>query len=213
MKTTIYNLVILDASGSMQSIKAQAINGFNETVQTIKAAQAKFEEQRHLVSLVVFNSSETKLIYDRVIASDVAELNGSNYTPDCCTPLYDAIGTSVNRLNKYVEQGDKVLVTIITDGEENSSREYDGKAIKSLIDEMKAKEWVFTYIGANQDVERVAESMGINNRMAFDADECGTQEMFATESRSRMNFFTRISKGIVGSALSDNFFGEDDEDA
>ncbi len=83
-KTRIYNLVILDASGSMCSIKRQAIDGFNETVQTIKAAQAKFESQEHLVSLVVFNSDSTTTLYDRVAADKVQELNAE-------TPLTTAI--------------------------------------------------------------------------------------------------------------------------
>lgn len=61
MKTNIYNIVILDQSGSMESIKKQSINGYNETVQTIKAAQKKHHEtQEHFVTLVVFDSSEIK---------------------------------------------------------------------------------------------------------------------------------------------------------
>lgn len=206
MKTTIYNLVILDASGSMSCIKRQAINGFNETVQTIKAAQAKFEEQDHRVSLVVFNSGETRTVYDRVAAGEVKELDDNSYVPNCCTPLYDAIGNASAHLRKSVRIDDKVLVTIITDGEENSSREYNGKAIKAIIDDLKIKGWVFTYIGANQDVERVAVSMGIHNTMAFQSDAHGTHAMFEKERSSRMAWCTRVSDGECNEALQENFF-------
>ncbi len=208
MKTTIYNLVILDASGSMSCIKRQAINGFNETVQTIKAAQAKFEEQDHRISLVVFNSGETTTVYDRISAEEVKELNDNTYIPNCGTPLYDAIGNATAHLRRSVRIDDKVLVTIITDGEENSSREYNGKAIKAIIDDLKGKGWVFTYIGANQDVEKVAATMGIHNTMAFQSDAAGTHAMFERESLSRMNFCTRISEGVSDECLQENFFEE-----
>ena len=207
-KKRIYNLVILDASGSMSCIKRQAINGFNETVQTIKAAQAKFEEQDHRVSLVVFNSNEINTIYDRISAGEVKELDDDNYIPDSCTPLYDAIGNATAYLRKNVKIDDKVLVTIITDGEENSSSEYNGQAIKAVIDELKGKGWVFAYIGANQDVESVAATIGINNTMAFQSDEQGTQEMFVRERSSRMNFCARISEGESDECLQNNFFDE-----
>ncbi len=209
MKTTIYNLIILDASGSMYSIKRQAINGFNETVQTIKSAQAKFEEQNHLLSLVVFNSDETKTIYDCISVKKVKELNGNTYNPNCCTPLYDAIGNATAHLRKRVKIDDKVLVTIITDGEENSSEEYNGKAIKAIIDELRTKGWVFTYIGANQNVEKVAATMGIHNCMAFQSDEQGTRIMFKKEHSSRMSWCKRVSEGECNEALQSDFFEEE----
>lgn len=58
---------------------------------------------------------------------------------------------------------------------------------------MRKLNWVFTYIGANQDVEAVAASMSINNHLAFEADEESTRNMFAIESRSRKVFFSRIN--------------------
>ena len=135
MKTRIFNLIILDESGSMQSIKPAAINGMNETVQSIRAAQKKHEDQEHVVTLVSFNSSAIKTIYDCVPSAEVKELTDNDYIPDCCTPLYDAMGHSINALRPKVGSEDKVLVTVITDGEENSSTEYSGKAIKALAQE------------------------------------------------------------------------------
>lgn len=185
MEKKIYNLIILDESGSMHLIKPQAISGLNETLQTIKAAQEKYDSQNHYVTLVTFNSDKVKTIYDCCPANRIQELSNNDYQPNAATPLFDVIGISLTRLNEEVEDEDKVLVTIITDGYENASREYSGKAIFQLIEGLKVKGWIFTYIGANQDVEKVAASMGIRNSLLFDASPEGTEVMFKEESKCR----------------------------
>lgn len=82
MEKKIYNLIILDESGSMQSIKPQAITGLNETLQTIKSAQEKFENQSHYVTLVSFNTSRVKTIYDCCPANRIQELTKDDYLPN-----------------------------------------------------------------------------------------------------------------------------------
>ena len=89
MKQRVFNLIILDESGSMSSIERQAITGVNETVQTIREAQEKHEDQEHFMTLVSFNSAKAKTIYDAVKAENVEELTDRQYCPACCTPLYD----------------------------------------------------------------------------------------------------------------------------
>ena len=194
MAQKVYNLIILDASGSMESIREQARTGVNETIQTIKKAMEENPEQTHFVTFASFNSNGINMIYDRVLASKVVELKKNDYRPDACTPLYDAIGTMVTNLKDYVEKGDIVLVTIITDGYENSSREFSQEMIAKMIADLRKQDWVFTYIGANQDVERVSRSININNSMAFQADEEGTIHMFACERASRMHFCKRLQE-------------------
>ena len=212
MKTRIHNLIILDESGSMESIKRAAINGMNETVQSIRDAQKKHEDQEHIVSLVSFNSSEIKGIYDCVPVAEVKELTDKEYVPDCCTPLYDAMGLSLNHLRAKVNDEDKVLVTIITDGEENSSSEYNSAAIKTLVDSLKEKGWVFAYIGANQDVLKVVQTISITNVMNFSSTDFGTTSAIASLRKSRDRMFSRIADGVFNS-VSENtdFFSEDDE--
>ena len=73
MKTRIFDLIIIDESGSMQSIKKQAIDSVNETIQTICSAQKKHEDQEHYVSLVTFND-DVKTVHDCVPVSEVTEL-------------------------------------------------------------------------------------------------------------------------------------------
>ena len=212
MKTRIHNLIILDESGSMESIKRAAINGMNETVLSIRDAQKKHDDQEHIVSLVSFNSSEIKGIYDCVPVAEVKELTDKEYVPDCCTPLYDAMGLSLNHLRAKVNDEDKVLVTIITDGEENSSSEYNSAAIKALVDSLKEKGWVFAYIGANQDVLKVAQTISITNVMNFSSTDFGTTSAIASLRKSRDRMFSRIADGVFNS-VSENtdFFSEDDE--
>lgn len=214
MKTNIYNIVILDQSGSMQSIKTQAINGYNETVQTIKAAQQKHNEtQEHFVTLVVFDSSEIKTVYDRVPCEKADELNDKTYQPNASTPLYDAMGMTLIKFRYSLDESadNKVLVTVITDGEENSSKEYSGEMIKKLVDELKANGWVFTYIGANQDVERIAATISITNVMNFEATHHGTQEMFMRERHNRSRFYDRVEEGIDSQTLNCDFFEKEEE--
>lgn len=209
MKQRVFNLIILDESGSMSSIKQEAITGVNETVQTIRLAQKEYEDQEHFVTLVSFNSSHVNTIYDKVEAVNVKELTSRQYRPLACTPLYDAMGNALTKLRDEVSDNDVVLVTIITDGYENASRVYDGTSIKALVDDLKKKDWVFTYIGANQDVEKVAATISITNTLKFKASSEGTQAMFTKESKSRSRFFSRLSCGMKG-MLSDDYFKYDD---
>ena len=82
-----------------------------------------------------------------------------------------------------------MLVTIITDGEENCSEEYNLKMIKNLIDKLKKQGWTFTFIGTdNLDVEGMAADMGIDNHLSFCEDAKGTEEMFRRERKSRERF-------------------------
>ena len=207
----VHNLIVLDESGSMQSIYQPALTGVNETLQTIREAQKEHDDQRHFVSLIAFDSDHYNQIYCNVPAEKAIDITQEQYRPGGCTPLYDAMGRSINKLLQNVVKGDVVLVTVITDGYENASREYNGKAIKSLVEARKNEGWVFTYIGANQDVDAVAESMSIDNRLAFEAnDEC-TGAMFERECRSRKKFFCKISQNMCMSDLSTGYFDDDDE--
>ena len=190
----VYNLIILDESGSMQSIKQSTINGFNEVVQTIKDVQKTFPEQRHFVSLVSFSGNQVRTLIDSQPVAGLRELSQNEYRPNSSTPLFDAIGLSVTRL-RYDQAGNKeakFLVTILTDGEENSSREYNGRQVKALISELKEKGWTFTYIGANHDVDKTAFSLSITNTMTFQSDPEAVKEMFIREKDARMNYSRKM---------------------
>ena len=196
-KTQVYNLIVLDKSGSMSSIAKAAIAGFNETVGGIRSAQERFKDtQEHFVSLMLFCGCEKTLVYDKVPVTKVKELTSKEYRPCCNTPLYDAMGLSINALYKDIKDKEDAtaMVTIITDGMENSSREYSGKAIKALVERMKDEEgWNFAYIGTNQDVEAVSASLNIDNHMSFEDDDAGMKAAWEKERKAKMMMYGRLS--------------------
>ncbi len=189
-KRTVHNLIILDESGSMQSIKTATIQGFNEVVQTVKGVEKQFPEQEHYITLVTFNGLgiKTKLFAKKV--KTLKEIDEKIYQPDSMTPLYDAIGFSVNKLRGEIEakKDCRVLVTILTDGEENDSKEFSGADIKKLIQTLKKQGWTFTYIGANHEVEKVAFSLSITNSMKFEANEADVKRAFDDDKDSRIAY-------------------------
>ena len=213
MKQKIYNLIVLDASGSMYSIRNEAIAGVVETVQTIRTAQDENGDQEQLFSLVVFNSNQTSTVYDRMPISRVPDFSKDDYKPTSGTPLYDAMGDSVTNLCRYINEEDNVLVTIITDGYENASVEWNHQRIFQLVEELKKKNWLFTYIGANQDALAVARDIGIDHSMNFMADASGTKKMFMKEKLSRSAFYSKLSKGkSFSDTKSEDFFVDDESD-
>ncbi|KWW27877.1 MAG: hypothetical protein AUK63_2030 [bacterium P3] len=196
-KTQVYNLIILDKSGSMGSIANAAIAGFNETVGGIRSAQERFKDtQEHFVSLMIFCNCEKTMLYDMVPVDKVKELTSREYRPCCGTPLYDAMGLSINALYNAIKDKDNAtaVVTVITDGYENASREYSGQAIKALVERMKDEEgWNFAYIGTNQDVEATSASLSIDNHMAFIDDDEGMRGAWEKERKAKISMFSRFS--------------------
>lgn len=196
-KTQVFNVVILDKSGSMECIRKAAVDGFNETLAGIKKAQERFvDTQEHYVSLLTFCDCEKRYVFDKVPVADARPLTMEDYQPCCCTPLYDAMGFTLTSMRNHVRSLEDavVVVTIITDGLENSSKEYTGLAVKRLVEELKGEGWTFTYMGANQDAVEVAFSLSIRNARNFDYSAQGTMAGMAKDSSTRMNFYSRLAR-------------------
>lgn len=191
-------MIIVDESGSMCVIERQALAGMNETIDTVKKMQKMHKDMEQRISLLTFDSGHKTFKYDNVKAESVHRLGCKDYNPCGGTPLYDAIGTAISKLNAQTTERDNVLVTIITDGEENCSQEYNLKMVKTLIDKMKKQGWTFTLIGTdNLDVEGMAGKMCIDNHLAFTQDDRGTREMFARENKARMRFNESLASGNI----------------
>lgn len=185
----VFNLLVVDESGSMSIIRRQALVGINETLATIQKMQKAHADLEQRVTLITFDSTHTNVFYDNVRASNANPLKAKDYNPCGATPLYDAIGMGIAKINALTTEDDSVLVTIITDGEENCSEEYSLKMIKNLIEKLKKQNWTFTFIGTDDlDVENIALDMGIDNHLQFSEDEAGTKKMFARENRARERY-------------------------
>jgi uncharacterized protein YegL len=196
----IYNLIILDESGSMGSIKRQTILGFNDLSTKIKGTQKMFPNQYHYISFVTFNDSGIKF---RLFNQPVGELNkidDRTFHPDGLTPLYDAICKGVLKLKHelYHDTDYNILVTIITDGEENSSSEFSQKETKLLIENLSENpNWAFGLIGANIDVEAVANSLSIpiKRTISFNSEDSSVKQMFDRYGKAQEKLTYIIDEG------------------
>lgn len=176
----IYNVIILDESGSMSSIYKETLTSMNEVLNGIRKDQEEHPEQRNYVTIVTFEGNGIKGIKtrrDRVPIESINDLTEADYRPGGCTPLYDAMGKTLNELEGLVRPDDRVLATVITDGYENASEEYSGSTIKTLVTRLREKGWTLAYIGANQDAVEVAKDLNINNALNFSVCEEGVAMM------------------------------------
>ena len=142
-KTKVYNVIIMDRSGSMWDIQRPAIQGYNEVLGGVKAdAKTYAETQEHFITLVLFDSTAVEDVYWNANPEIAQILTPETYVPGASTPLYDAMGRTLTRLQKELkdDKNHSVVVTIITDGYENSSHEYSLSAIKALIEAIFKKE-------------------------------------------------------------------------
>lgn len=155
MKTEI--VFILDRSGSMNSIKNDAIGGFNAFLEE----QQKAEGEANL-TLVLFDTIADTVVNSKDIR-EVEPLSSKTYKPSGGTALLDAIGQSIEMITNKEETPEQVIFAILTDGEENSSREFSRKEIFRLISTLrKFSSFEFLFLGANQDAIGEATSIGIS---------------------------------------------------
>lgn len=157
---------VIDESGSMQGSNSDVIGGFNSFV----GRQKTENTGKITVSLYKFNNLVTRVITNKS-AAKVRNLTNEDYTPSGFTALYDAIGQAIHETDKLLsglnekERPDKVMVVIITDGEENASKEFSATAIKSVIStHEELLHWNFIFLGSGLDNFNDAEALGIKYR-------------------------------------------------
>lgn len=206
MKNYIKLINIIDKSGSMDSIIDSAISGFNEFLQDQKRV-----EGNALVTTVLFSTMYQKL-YEDLDIQNCEFLNKDNYKPNGGTALYDAIAKTINHeIDKLgalpvEERPEKILCVILTDGFENSSKDFSKDQIKKLVTEMKEDfKWEFIFLAANENASFAAEAMGISkgNSYAFTNDSDGLNAAYSAVSFSATNY--RNSKSVKMENLMDEF--------
>src|SRR5215204_1963780 len=180
-----YYHVILDQSGSMSDCITPTIPGFNEQLQVVKSLQERFPEQEVLIGLTRFNH-EIMHGYSAQDPKVVQELDRSQYVPGGTTALYDAIGTTVLKLQELTAQDIRdgigtVVVEILTDGYENASHLFTLAGIRNLIKQLEETgKWTFSYLGATLDAEKVARGLNIKARNSMSFDKANIKETFET---------------------------------
>ena len=214
-KETHY-LLIVDASSSMNPLTKSTISGVNEQIDSIKQLEKEFPNQKYNMSFIHFSDSVT-IEYANRQSSALEHISESNYRCSGMTALLDAIGVGVRNLNEKI--GDKIasgeaaaVVVIITDGEENASREFDGPKVKSIIEELQAtNRWTFTFVGANIDSISTASRYGIDvkNVMQFSGDELSNKKVYASMTKS---FKSRAMSMDSGVYQADTFLSDEDKD-
>ena len=183
--------IVLDRSGSMSTVRSDTIGGFNTFL-----AEQKREDGDVTLTLAQFDT-DYEIVHPGIPLNDVPELTDETFVPRGMTALLDALGRTINetgaRLSAMPEEQrpGRVIFVIITDGKENSSREFTKNVINSMIaHQSEVYDWDFVFIGANQDAIKSGARMGIvaDNCLAFDHNAKGTREMFAEMSCSMSEF-------------------------
>lgn len=175
-------LCIVDRSGSMQPLRADAIGGFNAFLEAQKAVPGPAR-----LSLVLFDH-EHLVVHNRVPLEQVAPLSEATYVPRGSTALFDAVGRALTAVAAKIGAGpasehpERVVVAILTDGFENASREWSGPAVRRLVAARQASGWEFTYLAAGLDAAAEAEKIGVGtaDAFAFAASGAGVQFAFQT---------------------------------
>lgn len=165
---TVEAILVVDRSGSMQSIKQGTIDGINEFLESMRTNGLVTK-----ITLVQFDDKYDVLV-NGTDAALVQNLNDDTFIPRGMTALHDAIGKTINAVGDRLrstpesERPSKVMFAIFTDGAENASKEFNGDAIKKMINHQQDKySWNFVFVGANQDSILTAQSMGISSGSAI----------------------------------------------
>ncbi len=195
--------IILDRSGSMESIKEATITAFNLFVK-----QQKEDGLPTNLSFIQFDDQYEQNFVEKNIHL-VKELNAQTFQPRGMTALLDAIGSTIKAAKKRIKKSeikpDKVILTIITDGYENASTKYTREKIFRMIRKREEKDnWKFLFLAANQDAIYEGSKFGIHEdrAMTYRQDNTGTRDAFDSISQKVSSF---------KSGFNDNLFFDDED--
>lgn len=203
MKKGLTQMVfVLDMSGSMSPLREDTIGGYNSMI-----ADQKKEAGDAIVTTVLFDNRYI-MLHDGVNIQDVKEMTEKEYLPLGSTAMLDAVGRTINHVGQKLasmpeeERPEKVIFTIVTDGAENSSKEFNWETVRNMIKHQREKySWVFTFLGANIDVDRVSDNLGIDKMLSkrYTASKIGTQKVFNATSKT-MSFARGVSVDSLNNA-------------
>lgn len=184
MKTRAHITLVVDRSRSMLSIKEEAEGGIQKFVDE----QCSIDDAKVRLSLYEFDN-EFAAVFEGV---KIADAPAYRIDPRGMTALYDAVGLAIAATNSSIEAAknkpDKVVVVIMTDGEENASNEYDFASVSKLIEEYKAKGWQFVFLAGSVKAKAFGHASGLRTT-GYDPSQAGqTQNVYAAASASTRSF-------------------------
>lgn len=197
-KKSIYNLILLDESGSMFADRDRVISNFNELLDDIKYQSQQEKTINQYLSLISFNGKEIKPILNCEKIKEARHLKEEDYNPNSSTPLFDALGYSIQTLQKQIKgKNTNVITTVFTDGMENSSVEFTAEILRKIIKDLEGKNWSFSYIGADHDVTEQAKSINIDKTMKFSKTRAGFKRSLDVQKEYR----NKVNKLIQDDAM------------
>ncbi len=212
---TTHVIIILDESGSMYIRRNVTIRGFNEQVHEIlDTAEKNNATENTFITLTLFNTNVEITKFAEPI-SQLKELSLDEYKPNLLTAMLDAVGFTLTRIENEIEDSPDThyLVIIISDGEENASKEFDYDAVGDMVRKRtKTGRWTFTYIGAEQDLTTVSNRMNIpqqNTLYLHIEDNFVLQKSYSRIAKAAKRHVTSV---MTRSKIDDEFFDDDDDD-
>ena len=202
-----YIAFVLDKSGSMDCVRDNTISAFNEQMQEIRANSHKTGET--LLSLVQFSGSVDETFFNIPIDEIEGELDSSQYQPSGSTAMYDAVGYTINKLQRWDEPGDVgFLVIILSDGMENASRKFTGHQVSSLRKELETTgRWTFQYIGCDANAIKEAVGLGFQTCSYSNTDQGWNK----VSGQMRSAFVAYADNRHVGATSVSNFMNTSGE--
>ena len=150
---TIKIVILLDESGSMSNLKSKMILSINQLIND----QKKIEGTPVSFSFIKFSDNVKRVVTNKKL-EEVSELTSCDYNPSGSTALYDAIGSTIS----YFRNEKNVMLVIVTDGEENSSKKYNDFSVKNMLEQKKIdNDWTYVYLGNNLHVKKQGEHIGL----------------------------------------------------
>lgn len=200
MTKTLYAHILLDRSQSMELCRDNTVSAVNEYVGGLNGDS----DLDAAVSLSLFDTVHSGLALDLVIdgksSKDWVPLTHETYVPRGSTPLYDATAATIARMKgEWHRPGETITLVIVTDGNENASKEHTKDSVKKLIEEVQKMGWLVMYLGANQDAFKVGAGIGLNfaNTMDYDTKNIGATMRAASRST--------VSYGLTGDIAAASF--------
>ena len=175
--------VVLDRAGSMDAIADHVVGGFNEYLngQRQRAGTAR-------VSLVQFDSDDPfEILIDGIDLAEVPDLDRAAYQPRGMTPLFDAVGRMIGRIDNQIaariktdDAAEDQIVVVVTDGLENASIEHTRSSVFKMVEHRREQGWVFVFLGADQDAYAEGTAMGVSgsNAVAWEKSGAGVKKMW-----------------------------------